>query len=106
MTRHMSMSEADLAGATRSRWPVALAACGVALTVAIAAFVAAVEVTLRAGDARPAFIAGVVIAVSLLFVPARWRWLALAWCIGLAAFAAFYLALANAPNYGDLMPSR
>ena len=106
MLRHMYMTEADPHGSARSRWSIALVALGAALTVAIVAFVAAVELTLRAGGARPAAVAGVVIAVGLLAVPRRWRWLALAWCIGLAAFGAFYLALASAPNYGDLLPRR
>ncbi len=106
MSRHMYMTEAHSSGTTRSRWSVALISFGVGLTVAIAAFVAAVEVTLRARDARPAPVAGLVIALGLLFMPGRWRWLALAWCIGLAAFGAFYLALASAPNYGDLGPGR
>lgn len=103
--RRMNMTEMHPHGSARSRWSLALVSLGAALTVAIVAFVAAVEVTLRAGNARPA--AG---GRGHRRGPARRpRTLAvapLAWCIGLAAFGAFYLSLTSAPNYGDLLPLR
>lgn len=100
----MCMTPTDPYAPVRARWADAVVALGATLTVAIAAFIGAVELTLRVGGVRPAAAAGVVIAVAMLALPGRWRWLTLAWCIGLASFGAFWLALASAPNYGDLLP--
>ena len=103
MLRHMTMMETDIDRSGLSGWSFGFVALGAGLIAAIAAFVGAVELSLRAGHARLPAVAGVLVAVGLLFIPGRWRWLALAWCLGLAAFGAFYLALASAPNYGDLL---
>lgn len=104
MLRHMDVTETDMHRSGLSGWSFGFVALGAGLIVAIAAFVGAVELALRAGDARLPAVAGVVIAFGLLFIPGRWRWLALARYVGLAAFGAFYLALASAPNYGDALP--
>ena len=102
--RHMDMTATATHRSGPSGWSLGLVVLGVGLTVLLAAFVGAVELTLLTGGTRLPAVAGVLVAVALLFIPGRWRWLALAWCLGLAAFGAFYLALASAPNYGDLLP--
>ena len=104
MLRHMDMTATATHRSGPSGWSLGLVALGVGLTVLLAAFVGAVELTFLTGGARLPAVAGVLVAVALLFIPGRWRWLPLAWCLGLAAFGAFYLALASAPNYGDLLP--
>lgn len=103
MLRLMPVSMTEPGDVRRARWVAVLVGTALAVTVALGSFSAALMLAIRTEDLRLTFLLLLACGGALLALPRLWRWLTLAWYVGLGAFGALLHVIASQPNYGDLL---